>query len=107
MVMQELFSLQININALNHRSSHIIYSQGSAVGEFLILTICLICFPSCLSFTVCFFFPWLLLADFSDFLFGACLTNAFVVRFPSPASFGCSWCLYVSTSCGFRSICLL
>src|ERR1700683_3469802 len=98
MVMQELFSLQININALNHRSSHIVYFQGSAVGEFPIPTICLTCFPSCLSFTVCFFFPWLLLADILDFLFGICLTNVFVVRFPSPASFRHSRCLYVLTS---------
>ena len=105
--MQELFSLQININALNHRSSHIVYSQGSAVGKFRMPTIFLICFPSCLSFTVCFFFSWLLLADISDFLFGTHLTNAFVVCFPLPVLFGCSWCLYVLTSCGFRSIRLL
>jgi len=47
--MQELFSLQIDINALNYRSSHIIYFW---VSEFLIPKTCLIGFPSHLTFTI-------------------------------------------------------
>ena len=69
------------------KSSYITYSQNSAVGEFPIPTISLICFPSHLSFIICFFFLWLPLADISDSLFGKRLTNIniFVVRFSSPS----------------------
>jgi hypothetical protein len=45
-VMHNLFSLQVDIDALNHKSSYILYSWGSAVGEFPIPKTCLIGFPS-------------------------------------------------------------
>jgi hypothetical protein len=67
MVMHELFSLQIDIDALNPRSSLILYSQGSAVSEFRVLKTYHIHFLSHLSFAAHFHFPWLI---FQIVLFG-------------------------------------
>ena len=67
MVMQKLFSLQIDIDALNCRSPLNVYFQGTAVSEFWVPKIYLIGFSSYLSFVVCFYFHWLLLAHISGF----------------------------------------
>jgi hypothetical protein len=66
MVMHELLSLPIDIDALNPRSSLILYSRGSAVSEFRVLKTYHIHFSSHLSFAACFHFSWLI---FQIFLF--------------------------------------
>jgi hypothetical protein len=72
MVMHELFSLQIDIDALNPRSSLILYFQGSVVSEFQVLKTYHIHFSSHLSFAAHFYFPWLI---FWIFLFGTHLDS--------------------------------
>ena len=66
MVTQKLFSLQIDIDALNHRSPLIVYFWGMAVSKFWVPKTYLIGF-SYLSFVVCFYFHWLLLAHMLGF----------------------------------------
>jgi hypothetical protein len=67
MFMHELFLLQIDIDALNPRSSLILYFRGSAVSKFRVLKTYHIHFSSHLSFAARFYFPWLI---FRIFLFG-------------------------------------
>jgi hypothetical protein len=91
--MHGLFSLQIDIDALNPRSSLILYSRGSALSEFRVLKTYHIHFSSHLSFAARFHFPWLI---FQIFLFGTRLGHTFVVRFPSSASFGALLALWLA-----------
>ena len=98
--MHELFSLQVDINALNHRSSHIVYSWGSAVGEFLIPKTCLIGFPSRLTFTVCFIFPCFYLLIFRVFRFRMRLDQHLCCSLPVASTI---WALLSLSPAGIRT----
>jgi hypothetical protein len=80
--MQTVLSLQVNINVLND----IIYSEG---GQRLANFNLPYWFPSQLSFPYDFIFRWASVCWYSRFSSsGHGLTNTFVVRLPSPSSFG-------------------